>query len=291
MLAGISTHIFLPQRLTPALLDTLYATEVKQIEVFAARHHFAYTDRNAVRELANWFRAHDVLASLHMPLFPPEDEAWSRHTAPTLNLIAQAKGDRIVAMDEVKRALEAAEQVPFQSAVLHLGLGEDKWNTRAIDDSLTAIEHLKAFAGPLGVQLLLENLNNDVATPDHLVEIVRVGHFDSVGFCLDIGHAHLAAGIPETSHGPGKSGIELAFEAFGDRLVELHVHDNKGMRDEHLWPGDGTADFAQVARLAAAMKKPPAGVLEIAHDLGYDEADVRRRASEAVARLREGWGE
>ena len=284
MLAGISTHIYLPQRLTPSLLDTLYASEVEQIEVFAARHHFDYADRNAVRELASWFRSHDVLASLHMPLFAPDDEAaWSRHTAPSLNLISQAKGDRIVAMDEVKRALEAAEQVPFQSAVLHLGLGEDKWNTRAIDDSLTAIEHLKAFAGPLGVQLLLENLTNDVATPEHLVEIVRVGHFDNVGFCLDVGHAHLAAGLPETSHSPAKSAIELAFEAFGDRLMELHVHDNKGIRDEHLWPGDGTVDFEQVAKLAGAMKLAPIGVLEIAYDLPQPSAE---RMEPAVAQVK-----
>ena len=287
MLAGISTHIYLPQRLTPSLLDTLYASGPEQIEVFSARHHFDYTDRGAVREMANWFRSHDVLASLHMPLFAPDDEAaWSKHTAPSLNLISLAKTDRIVAMDEVKRSLEAAEQVPFQSAVLHLGLGEDKWNTRAIDDSLTAIEHLKAFAGPLGVQLLLENLTNDVATPERLVEIVRVGHFDSVGFCLDVGHAHLLPTEPETSHAPAKTGVQRAFEAFGDRLVELHVHDNKGLRDEHLWPGDGTVDFAEVARLAGAMAKQPVGVLEIAYDLPQ-KPDAK--LEDAVRQVQSGW--
>ena len=72
-------------------------------------------------------------------------------------------------MDEVKRALEIAEAMPVRSMVVHLGLNDDEWDTRALDDSLTAIEHLKAFAGPLGVQLLLENLNNQVATPEHLV--------------------------------------------------------------------------------------------------------------------------
>ena len=274
MLAGLSTHLFLPERLTASVLDRLYAATVEQIEVFAARHHFDYTDRGAVRELASWFRSHDVLASMHMPLFAPDDEAaWSRHTSPSLNLIALAKGERIAAMDEVKRALEAAEQVPFQTAVLHLGLGDETWNTRALDDSLTAIEHLKAFAGPLGVQLLLENLPNDVATPEHLVEIVRVGHFDDVGFCLDLGHAHLLPAEPETSHSAAKTGVQRAFEAFSHRLVELHVHDNHGMRDEHLWPGDGTFDFRAAGELCAGLGKPPVGVLEIA----YDRPDTSER--------------
>jgi sugar phosphate isomerase/epimerase len=190
-------------------------------------------------------------------------------------------------MDEVKRALEAAEQVPFRSCVLHLGLRDDTWDTRALDDSLTSLEHLKAFAGPLGVKLLLENLNNAVATPEHLVEIVRVGHLSTVGFCLDLGHAHLAEGTPETSHAPAKSGIDQAFEAFisipGDRLLELHVHDNHGGdsgsgKDEHLWPGDGTIDWPPAATHIAALKQPPTAMLEIAYDLPSGSSAARAKS-------------
>jgi sugar phosphate isomerase/epimerase len=289
MQPGISTHIFLPERLTPGRLDTLRSAGAQAIEIFASRHHFDYTDRSALREFATWFRANPVAATMHMPLFTPEDEsAWSRHTAASLNLIDTSKSARIAAMDEVKRALETAEQVPIRSCVLHLGNKDDQWNTRALDDSLTAIEHLKAFAGPLGVKLLLENIPNAVATPEHLVEIVRVGHFSTVGFCLDLGHAHLDQGTPATSNAPAKSGIDVAFEAFAslpDRLVELHVHDNHGAdsgtgRDEHLWPGDGTINFPAVDAHIAALKARPTGMLEIAYDITSD-ADLTRRASRA----------
>jgi len=183
---GISTHMYLPQRLTPALLDTLHAAGTQAIEIFASRHHFDYTERDAVREIANWFRSNEVAATMHMPLFSEDEEAnWSRHTLPTLNLIDSNKSARIVAMDEVKRALEAAEQIPIRSCVLHLGLRDDTWDNRALDDAMTAIEHLKAFASPLGVQLLLENLTNAVATPENLLEILRVGHFSTVGGSID----------------------------------------------------------------------------------------------------------
>jgi sugar phosphate isomerase/epimerase len=297
MQPGISTHLFLPERLTPGRLDTLHAAGAEVIEVFASRHHFDYTDRSAIRELATWFRAHPIAATLHMPLFTPEDESvWSRHTSASLNLIDASKAARIAAADEVKRALEAAEQIPFRSCVLHLGSKDDRWDTRALDDSLTAIEHLKAFAGPLGIKLLLENLNNDVATPEHLVEIVQVGHFSTVGFCLDLGHAHLVQGTPETSHAPAKSGIDQAFEVFaslpGDRLIELHVHDNHGGdsgsgKDEHLWPGDGTIDFKAVDKHIAALKTKPTGILEITYDLGHDTAELARRATRATGIMSE----
>ena len=280
MQQGISTHIFLPRRLSPGLLDTLVAAGASTIEVFAARHHFDYTDAGAVRELANWFRSADsVTATMHMPLYP--DAEWSRHTAPTLDLISASKAARIEAQDEVKRALEAAEQVPFKTCIVHLGLKDDRWDGRSLDDSLSAIEHLKAFAGPLGMKLLLENLSNEVATPENLVEIVRVGHFANMGFCLDMGHANLAEPIPETRQAPLKSGIERAFEAFGDRLVEMHLHDNHGDRDEHLWPGDGDIDWKAVATHVASMKTQPVGVMEIAHELGEETGKVAEKAKRA----------
>jgi sugar phosphate isomerase/epimerase len=282
MQQGISTHLFLPRRLSPGLLDTLVAAGASMIEIFSARHHFDYTDAGAVREMANWFRSTNVVATMHMPLYP--DTEWSRHTAPTLNLIHSSKAARIETQDEVKRALEAAEQVPFTACVLHLGMKDDRWDNRSLDDSLTAIEHLKAFAGPLGVQLLLENLPNDVATPANLMEIVRVGHFAKVGFCLDVGHANLMQTIAETSHAPAKTGIEQAFDAFGDELVELHLHDNHGaltQRDEHLWPGEGDIDWKLVSAHVAAMKTQPTGVLEIAHELGEDAAAVGEKVKAA----------
>lgn len=282
MQQGISTHIFLQQRLTPALLDTLASAGAAAIEVFAARHHFAYTDRDAVRELAGWFRSNPVSAALHMPLFD-DDAPWTRHTAPTLNLISANKATRIDTMDEVKRALEAAELLPFTTCTIHLGLKDDPWETRALDDSLTAIEHLKAFASPLGVQLLLENLTNDVATPEHLMEIVQVGHFADVGFCLDIGHAYLGQSLPETRDAPARSGIDLAFAAFApaaNKVAALHLHDNHGVRDEHLWPGDGEIDWSGVARHFAALGGEAIGFLEIAHELGDDPAQVAARASD-----------
>jgi sugar phosphate isomerase/epimerase len=287
MRPGISTHVFLQQRLTPALLEALVRGGAKAIEVFAARHHFDYTDRGAQQELGNWFRSNDVAASMHMPLFADESH-WTRHTQPTLNLISLNKSTRIETMDEVKRALEAAEQVPFTSCTLHLGLKDDQWDTRALDDSLTAIEHLKAFAGPLGVRLLLENLTNDVATPAHLVEIARVGHFDSLGFAFDVGHANLGQGAPENRDGAAKSALELAFEAImpvAAKVAAVDFNDNHGMRDEHFWPlatpEAGSVDWKMVAKCVKAFPAETVGLLEIAHELGDDPAVVVEQAKAA----------
>jgi sugar phosphate isomerase/epimerase len=278
MQPGISTLVFLQQRLHPGLLDALHDSGARTIELFAARHHFDYTDRATLRDIATWFRSNDVAATLHQPLWA--DAQWSRHVAPTLNLIDVEKSRRIDAMDEVKRAIESAEQIPIQSIVLHLGQRADTWSPRSLEHSLTAIEHLKAFAHPLGVRILLENLQNEITTPEHLLEIVRVGHFDNVGICLDIGHAHL--GAPEKN-----KGIDEAFELLKPRIAVLLLPDNQGQHDDHLWPGTGTIDWKNVAQQIATLPAKTHGILEIAHELEEPAAAVTKKAAETFRTLEE----
>jgi sugar phosphate isomerase/epimerase len=271
MQPGISTHIFLSQRLHPGLLDALQRSGAKTIELFAARHHFDYTDRPTIREIANWFRDTGLRATMHQPIFTSEQsERWSRHVPATLSLISPDKSHRIDAMDEVKRALETAEQIPISAITLHLGLKDDPWNTPAIDNSLTAIEHLKAFAHPLGVKVLIENLQNDVTTPEHILEILHVGHFSNVGVTLDVGHAHLS-----------DTGLDHAFELLRPRIAELHLHDNHGTRDEHLWPASGTIDWANLAKLTASLPHEVPGILEIAYDLNETADSAATKATAA----------
>ena len=274
MRPGLSTHVFLQQRLHPGLLDALRSGGARCIELFAARHHFDYTDRAAVRDLAHWFRDTNTAATLHQPIYITDraDTQWSRHVAPNLNLIDPEKSRRIAAMDEIKRALESAEQIPITAITLHLGVKDDPWNLRALENSLTAIEHLKAFAHPLGVKVLLENLQNDVTTPEHLLEILRSGHFDTVGICLDLGHAHLAA--PENNQG-----IDAAFEILRPRIAQLNLHDNHGQHDEHLWPSSGTLDWTNIARHIATLPTTTPAIIETAYDPEEAPESVTKKAN------------
>jgi sugar phosphate isomerase/epimerase len=296
MQPALSTYVFFEHRLHPGHLDALAAAGARTIELCAARHHFDYTDAQSVREAAAWFRSNPVRAVLHQPIYLTDraDTQWSRHVAANLNLIAPEKTHRVAAMDEVKRAIECAEQVPFADVILHLGLKETAWDDAAIDNSITAIEHLKAFASPLGLRLLLENLQNEVTTPDHLLYILKAGHFDSVAVCLDLGHLHL--GQPPTDAATD-SGVIAAIELLGSRIAQLHLHDNHGpfaheaalsssteMKDEHLWPGDGapggsTIDWPLVVPILATLPDATPAVLEPACDRDQSLESVTRKAS------------
>jgi len=268
----LSTHLFMHQRLHPGLLELAAQSGAQAVEIFAARQHFDYTSREQVAELAAFFRSNPLTAwSMHAPLYP--DHEMGRSGAPAVNLLHAEKSRRIAAMDEIKRALETAEQIPFRNLVVHLGERNDEWSPRSVEHALTALEHLGAFARPLGVRPLVENLLSEPTTPEHLVEILASGHLDQIGVCLDLGHAHITVGVP------------AAIATLGARIVQVHAHDNHGLKDEHLFPGDGTIDWPAAAAALNALAAPPAIVLELSSKLPGEPAALPARFRKAFELL------
>ena len=268
----LSTRLFLNQRLNPGLLELAGLSGAQAVEIFAARQHFDYTSREQVAELAAWFRSNPLEAwSMHAPLYA--DREMGRTGAPALNLLHPEKSRRIEAMDEIKRALESAEDIPFRNLVVHLGERGDAWSPRTIEYALTALEHLGAFARPLGVRPLVENLIGELTSPEHLVEILETGHLDSTAVCLDLGHAHISAGCRE------------AIATLGGRIASVHAHDNHGLKDEHLWPGEGSIDWLATVAALNALAAPPAIVLEVSSKLPHEPACLPERIRKAFELL------
>lgn len=254
MIRAMSSYVHVKERLHPGLLDKLAQGGAQAIEIFAARQHLDYANRKQhVREIADWFRSSAVpLHSVHSPMFA--DYEWGRTGAPPINLAATDRATRIEAMDEVKRALEIAEQIPFRYLIQHLGTANETFSERKFEAAMTSIEHLRAFAKPLGVRVLLENIPNEMGTPDKLVEFIQASHFDDVGVCFDVGHAHIMTSIPE------------AFEVVKDYIRSTHIHDNAKDKDTHLWPGKGTINWKETIQLLRSCPQIPPLLLEIEAD-------------------------
>src|SRR5712691_8327649 len=95
------------------------------IEIFCARAHFNYHDRAHIRELAAWFKSNNVKPhSLHSPMFYDEEE-FGRGPMEPINIVETDRKRQIEATDEIKRALECAEHIPFRFLVQHLGNGNE----------------------------------------------------------------------------------------------------------------------------------------------------------------------
>jgi sugar phosphate isomerase/epimerase len=102
------------------------------------------------------------------------------------------------------------------------------------------------------------------------VEILEMGHLNSVGICLDLGHANIT------------TGVTAAIATLNTRIRSVHVHDNKGVKDEHLFPGDGTIDWAAAVKALKHLPEPPAIVLEV-HQSFASDPKIQARIEQAFS--------
>jgi sugar phosphate isomerase/epimerase len=268
MLRAMSSYVYIGRRLGPSQLDAMKRGGAQAVEIFAARGHFNYHEKEHVRELGSWFKSEGVeLHSLHSPIYMSND---FRGASQALNIVDVEKRNRIDAMDEIKRALEVAEIAPFRFLVQHIGQSNESEDERKFESALSSIEHLRAFARPLGVTLLLENTPNDLATPEKLMELLRALRYPDLGICFDTGHAHLMGGV------------HPAYEILADRIRSTHVHDNNNDRDSHLWPGGGSIDWDQTMKSLRSAPHVPALLMEIE---GADGVDPAGKMTEAFKKL------
>jgi sugar phosphate isomerase/epimerase len=230
MVRTLSTYLFVKRRLTPGLLTEIARHGISAVEIFCARAHFNYQSPDVVREIAGTLRDNNLtLHALHSPAerdFNPMHES----SAP-LSICDPERVRRLEAVDEIKRALDVAEYLPFRYLVQHIGGPRDTADARRFDAAFSSIEHLHIFAKERGVTLALENTPGELATPAHLRQFIIDTRLTDLRLCFDIGHAHIG------------DGVMASLEPMREFLVTSHIHDNHGLKDEHLLPYEGSIEW------------------------------------------------
>lgn len=236
---ALSTYLFVEERLTVALLDRILKSGAKEIEIFCARQHIDYHNSAQIDELKHWFRDTELkIHSIHTPMF--SDDVWGR-TGPNalISITETTKSKRIRATDEIKRALEMAESIPFSYAIQHIGVAEEEYDERKLEAAFNCLDELIVFGSQLGVEILIENIPNEFSSAERLNMFVQSSHL-RVGYCFDTGHAHLG------------HGIDYEFERMKARIRSTHVHDNNGQDDLHIFPlvgSQGSIDWRSTIEL------------------------------------------
>jgi sugar phosphate isomerase/epimerase len=159
--------------------------------------------------------------------------------ASVINITEKTKSERIRMCDEIKRAIEVVELIPCKYIVQHIGVLNEYFNEHKLENAFTSLEELNIFARQRGVEILLENIPNELSTAERLNYFNRTTHLN-LNYVFDTGHAHIG------------EGIEHEFELMKDRIRSLHVHDNNGKEDKHLFPTlskDGTVNWERTMEL------------------------------------------
>jgi sugar phosphate isomerase/epimerase len=243
----LSTYLFVNKKLTAALVGEAARAGVSAIELFCSRGHFDYRSAEEAHDLASWLSGNNLtLHSIHSPT--TRDFHLTRESGAPLSIFDPERLRRQEAVDEIKRALDLVEQIPFRYCVQHVARHRDVPDERKWDAAFSSLEHLSLFARQRGVTMAIENTPGEMATPMNLKNFLEQTRLTNVKICFDTGHAHLEGGIP------------AALEYVRDLIATMHIHDNRGERDDHLLPYEGTIDWG--ATLAALPAEAPM-VLEL----------------------------
>jgi len=274
----LSSHLFANHRLTGVWLERIRAAGFDAVEIFCARQHLDYTDRAQVNELGHWFRDSSLqLWSLHAPMYT--DTVWGRSGPESvINIVETSKVRRIAMVDQIKRAIEIADQIPFRYLIQHIGVSGEEFSQEKLDAAFSSLEELKVFAGQRGVEILLENTPNDLSTARRLNYFLSSTHLN-IGYCFDLGHAHMGQGIPQE------------FEIMKERIRSTHIHDNDGMSDSHFFPlqRKGNIDWPSSLKLLGSLPDQYPLLLELREDPDVDHpiAEAKRTIDELATLIYE----
>jgi HAD superfamily hydrolase (TIGR01549 family) len=110
-----------------------------------------------------------------------------------------------------------------------------------VEAALRSLSELLACARDEGILLGLENRYHylDIPTPDEMDELLACGDPSELGLVYDVGHGQTMERLGFFTH-------EEWLQRFSGRIVEVHLHDVKGI-DDHLAPGLGEVNFDRIA--------------------------------------------
>jgi sugar phosphate isomerase/epimerase len=130
---------------------------------------------------------------------------------------------------------EVARELSAEALVLHtnwrLDLTALDLNELWLDDNVTFWRHEIDRYEAAGIRVVLENLLEP--DPSLMIDLCDRVSSDALRLCLDVGHVNVWSALTPD---------EWVRRA-GDRIAHVHLHDNRGWRDEHLPLGQGTIDF------------------------------------------------
>jgi sugar phosphate isomerase/epimerase len=282
----LSTYIFISRKLTRELLGQIAEAGFQGLEIFCSRSHFDYNSKAEVQEVARALGDHRLtLASLHAPT--SRDLSATREGGQPLSICEVERVRRVEAMDELKRAIDVAEDLPFSRMIFHMGGPRETADPRKRDAAFSSLEHLILHARHLGVTICVENTTSEMGAPSYLRAFVDETRLAGLRFNFDIGHANLAEGAEGNRIADG-------FAPLRELVASVHVHDNHGDKDEHLPPYEGNINWPAAAEL---LKTAPDAqllpvTLELKEKVGSEAASAQEQlaaARKSLARLEEQW--
>lgn len=124
--------------------------------------------------------------------------------------------------------------------------GEEEWLSNCLETFQTLLPRVEALHCPICVENVYET------TPVMLKRLLDGVNSPYLRFCFDTGHHNVFAEAP----------VDAWIDALSPYLTQLHIHDNQGVRDQHLPPCEGNFPFQKLIGMLQERNLTPIITLE-----------------------------
>jgi sugar phosphate isomerase/epimerase len=198
-------------------------SEFNAWEIVAEHRHHLHGIQGYLRE---YLGSHDVELRVHAPLSD-------------INIASFSDRVREASLSDVIETIRISGELGVKCVTVHPGLVSP---TSSMDlDRVRALVREAALkvseaSEEHGVLVAIENMPKIrwliFRDPEELLKVIEG---TNLAICFDAGHAHTAGNVD--------GWLKLA-----PRFINVHLHDNKAERDEHLVLGEGTVPFEKILK-------------------------------------------
>ena len=171
--------------------------------------------------------------------------------------------DRKVMISRQKLNLLLVNEFGIDTCTFHVG--SCYYPEHSVDDHRDALyrslDELLPVAEELGIVICLENGLTPLNSAEALVSYMRKYDSPHLGVCFDTGHANVKEQCDLHPDNPvpqvwEKYGMPVKLEknmaeTLQPYIVNCHIHDNYGVRDNHDLPGHGNIDWERIVNVIA----------------------------------------
>lgn len=154
---------------------------------------------------------------------------------------------RKASVEQIKECIKLATKIGSSLVVTHAGsISKDysqKYAEIGYDNTISSLRKIVKFAEEKNIIIGLENKqhnDDNYEMVEHfyehldLIEIINSPNLKAV---LDVGHVNMT-----------EVDVKEYIHKLKDYIVEVHLHDNKGIIDEHLSLGEGTVKYLETIK-------------------------------------------
>lgn len=174
---------------------------------------------------------------------------------PFMDLSPGAADEKVreLTVERLGRAIELSEPLGPSVFVFHSGYEKWRFDHRIdlwLKASLRTWPELLRRASGMGAAIAVENIFEE--EPENLRLLMEEMGSEGFGVCFDTGHFNLFSKRP----------LSEWLDALGRHIIELHLHDNRGVRDSHMAVGEGSFDFKGLFTGLRAIGREPVRTVE-----------------------------